>query len=85
MESNPFGLTLKSMDKAIKLGKDFARVLRCKSLKCLKQKVWGTIFLHENSNHECIVHPAHAHIEQNLTEVAEATEACLPKIIDYKQ
>lgn len=39
MESNPFGITLKEMDKAEELGRDFARELDCNTLECLYSKV----------------------------------------------
>lgn len=58
VESNPFGLTLKDLPKAKKLGKDFAKELGCKTVACLYEK--------------------------NITEIADAQEACLSKIIDFR-
>lgn len=38
IESNPFGLTLKNLEKARELGKDLARELGCRTVECLHQK-----------------------------------------------
>lgn len=39
MESNPFGLTLKDVKKAKKLGDCFAKKVGCKTVECLYEKV----------------------------------------------
>ena len=39
IESNPFGITLKNMQKARKLGEDFAKELGCRTVACLHKKV----------------------------------------------
>jgi carboxylesterase type B len=38
MESEPFGLTLKGMKDAVRLGKDFARELGCHDASCIRNK-----------------------------------------------
>ena len=42
VESNPFGITLKSVETARILGRDFAKELNCNSMQCMREKVSGS-------------------------------------------